>query len=49
MLTIKKTARTVLAIILSLTVAATFYPVTAFADTDYEAAYNNAVAAREAA
>lgn len=39
---IKRTTRTVLAVLLSLTVAATFYPATAFAGTDYEAAYNQA-------
>lgn len=46
---IKKTTRTVLAELLSLTVAATFYPVTAFAGTDYEAAYNQAQANTQAA
>lgn len=46
---IKKTTKTVLAVLLSLTVAATFYPVTAFAGTDYEAAYYQAQAATQTA
>lgn len=49
MLNIKKTARTVLAAILAVTVAATFYPASAFAGTDYEAAYNQAQAATQTA
>lgn len=46
---LQKTARTIMATFLSLMVAVSFYPVTAFADTDYEAAYNQAKANTQAA
>ena len=44
-----KSAITILASILALMVAVSFYPATAFADTDYEAAYNQAKANTQAA
>ena len=49
MLQIRNITRTILASMLAVTVAATFYPTTAFADTDYEAAYNQAKANTQAA
>ena len=42
MLQTRKITRTILASMLAVMVAVSFYPATAFADTDYEAAYNQA-------
>ena len=44
MLQTRKITRTILASMLAVMVAVSFYPATAFADTDYEAAYNQAKA-----
>lgn len=49
MLQTRKITRTILASMLAVMVAVSFYPATAFADTDYEAAYNQAKANTQAA
>ena len=49
MLQIRNITRTILASMLAVMVAVSFYPATAFADTDYEAAYNQAKANTQAA
>lgn len=49
MLQTRKITRTILASMLAVMVAVSFYPATAFADTDYEAAYNQAKSNTQAA
>lgn len=49
MLRTKSPTKTALALFLSLSIATAFYPAAAYADTDYEAAYNNAQAQAQAA